>query len=347
MSLRSMPSFRLTRVAAISILAATSLGAAACASNPKLPPLDAAAHQASWQEWRGKRTTFLSTPGRPMSYTGLTWIRQGATTVGGDSTNMVRLLGRDVPAKVGVLVRTGNAVRFEPAAGALVTVDSQPAALVTLRTDAVPKPSVVSAGTSGFRIMERFDSMGVRTWDSDRVSPEALAKEIGPLEYFALDPVWRIPGKLVRREKPETVAVATSSGVAELHIILGTVDARIGEEMSHLTAYLGTGPTDLYFSFSDESSGEDTYGFRFLHAALDTASNIVTLDFNFAYNPDCAFSAFTTCPLPPDGNRIGVRIPVGERAVKYVNDGTGTARAKRLADKVRSAGAVAKPAEKK
>ena len=312
---------------------------AACARTPELPPLDTAKHQASWQEWKGKRTAFLSTPGRPMSYTGLTWLHAGANTIGGDSTNNVRLPGRDVAAKVGVLVRTGNAVRFEPTAGVPVTIDSQPAVAMALRTDAVPKPSVVSIGTAGFKIMQRVDSLGVRTFDADRVSPEAIAKEIAPLEYFGLDPAWRIAGQLVRREKPETVAVATSSGVAEVHIVLGTVDAKIGKEELQLTAYEGNAKTDLFFTFSDESSGEETYGFRFLHAALDTVTNVVALDFNFAYNPDCAFSAFTTCPLPPDGNRIGTRILAGERLVRYLNEGTATTRAKTLADKVRGSGA--------
>ncbi len=326
-------SFRTSRI----IIAASgvAIAFAACARTPELPPLDALKHQASWEEWKGKRTAFLSTPGRPMSYSGLTWLRAGENTIGSDSTNSVRLPGRDVPAKVGVLIRTGHEVRFEPIAGLPITIDSQPATAKVLATDAVPKPSVVSVGTAGFKIMQRVDSLGVRTFDADRVSPEAIAKEIAPLVYFALDPVWRVPGKLVRREKPETVAVATSSGVAEVHIILGTVDTRIGTQDLHLVAMAGSATNDLFFTFSDESSGEDTYGFRFLHAALDTATNVVALDFNFAYNPDCAFSAFTTCPLPPDGNRIGVRIPAGERAVKYVNEGTANRRAKTLADKVR------------
>lgn len=330
-------SFRTSRILVVATAAATAF--AACADTPKLPALDAATHKASWEDWKGKRTAFLSTPGRPMSYSGLTWIHEGPNTVGGDSTNVVRLPGRDVPPRIGVLIRTGREVRFEPIAGLPITIDSQPATTKVLATDAVPKPSVVSVGTAGFKIMQRVDSLGVRTFDADRVSPEAIAKEIAPLEYFPLDAAWRIPGKLVRREKPETVAVATSSGVAEVHIILGTVDTKIGAQDLHLVAMEGTGKTDLFFTFSDESSGEDTYGFRFMHAALDTVTDVVALDFNFAYNPDCAFSAFTTCPLPPDGNRIGVRIPAGERVVKYVNEGTATTRAKTLADKVRGTAA--------
>jgi uncharacterized protein (DUF1684 family) len=37
------------------------------------------------------------------------------------------------------------------------------------------------------------------------------------------------------------------------------------------------------------------------------------LDFNKAYNPPCAFSDFTTCPLPPRQNILGAGIEAGEK----------------------------------
>jgi hypothetical protein len=37
------------------------------------------------------------------------------------------------------------------------------------------------------------------------------------------------------------------------------------------------------------------------------------LDFNEATNPPCAFTPFATCPLPPPGNVLAVRIEAGER----------------------------------
>jgi uncharacterized protein (DUF1684 family) len=39
----------------------------------------------------------------------------------------------------------------------------------------------------------------------------------------------------------------------------------------------------------------------------------VTLDFNKAYSPPCAFTPFATCPLPPKQNRLPVRIEAGEK----------------------------------
>ncbi len=339
-------SFRMALVAPC-VVVAVSL-AAACTSEPKLPPIDSATHTAAWDKWKASRTAWLSIPGRPMSYTALTWIHEGPTTIGGDSTNAVRLQGSNVPAKFGVLVRTGKTVRFDAAAGVTFTVDSQPATAtsIELRTDAAPKASIITVGSAGFRIAQRVDSIGLRAWDADKVSPEAVAKQIAPLSYFPLDEKWRIAGTWKRREKPETVAVSTSAGVKEEHIILGTVAAKVAGTPVNLLAYAGSSPTDLYITFSDESSGEETYGFRFVHAAVDTIAKLVTLDLNFAYNPDCAFSAYTTCALPTTENRIGVKVLAGEKAVVYLKDSVAAvARKEKLAKTV--LGGVAAPTSTK
>jgi len=191
-----------------------------------------------------------------------------------------------------------------------------------VRTDADSgKPSRIDVGSAGFRVVRRVDSVGVRTFDVDKANASAIA----PLTYFPLDPSWRVAGKFVSLAKPDTQAVPTTAGVAEVHIILGNVTAIVGGTSHTFLAFAGNSPTDLYFTFSDETSGEETYGFRFLHAALDQVSNVVTFDLNYAYNPDCAFSRFTTCPLPPPQNRVPVRITAGEKIVQHLSDSTKTA----------------------
>ena len=118
----------------------------------------------------------------------------------------------------------------------------------------------------------------------------------------------------------------TSCGVAAAACLEEMKPEPVGGLAVSLTAFAGSKPTDLFLSFSDETSGEETYGFRFLHAALDTVTKVVTLDFNYAYNPECAFSKYTTCPLPPEGNRIAVRIPAGEKTVRHLHESSPVAR---------------------
>lgn len=43
------------------------------------------------------------------------------------------------------------------------------------------------------------------------------------------------------------------------------------------------------------------------------APGSLVIDFNFAYNPSCAYDPAWACPLAPEGNVVDVEIPVGER----------------------------------
>ena len=71
----------------------------------------------------------------------------------------------------------------------------------------------------------------------------------------------------------------------------------------------------LFLPFRDAPNGTETYGAgRYLYAAKPDAQGNVVLDFNQGYNPPCAFTAFATCPLPPQENRLDLAITAGEKA---------------------------------
>src|SRR6266550_3052216 len=219
---------------------------------------DTAAYRAEWEAWKSKRVKALLTPGRPLSYTALAWLHPGRNTIGASARSDIHLAGSGVPATVGTLIRIGDEIRFEPAPGAAVTIDSQPARATILRTDADSLPSQVRVGSAGWRIAGRFTPLPV----------------------------------------PRKFAASTESGVAEEYEEVGSVDATVDATPYRLTAYDG-GKKQLFITFADASSGEETYGFRFLRATLDSATNNVALDFNFAYNPYFALSIFFTFPRPP------------------------------------------------
>ncbi len=71
----------------------------------------------------------------------------------------------------------------------------------------------------------------------------------------------------------------------------------------------------LFFVFKDATAPAETHGAgRFLSADAPRNGK-VTLDFNRAYNPPCAFTPFATCPLPRPENTLPVRIAAGEKKV--------------------------------
>jgi uncharacterized protein (DUF1684 family) len=75
----------------------------------------------------------------------------------------------------------------------------------------------------------------------------------------------------------------------------------------------------LYLSFADATSGSETYGAcRYLFdtvkgSDLGERNGELVLDFNFAYNPSCAYDPRWVCPLAPPGNRLPVAVRAGER----------------------------------
>jgi uncharacterized protein (DUF1684 family) len=77
---------------------------------------------------------------------------------------------------------------------------------------------------------------------------------------------------------------------------------------------LEQGETDYFIIFKDGTSGKETYGAaRYLYAKPADANGKTIVDFNKSYNPPCAFTPYATCPLPPQQNRLPIRIEAGEK----------------------------------
>jgi uncharacterized protein (DUF1684 family) len=77
----------------------------------------------------------------------------------------------------------------------------------------------------------------------------------------------------------------------------------------------------LFLPFRDTTNGAETYGAgRYLLDAAksadlggDRAAGTLILDFNFAFQPSCAFDPKWACPLAPPSNRLDVAVRAGER----------------------------------
>jgi uncharacterized protein (DUF1684 family) len=133
-------------------------------------------------------------------------------------------------------------------------------------------------------------------------------------DYFPYDPAWRILADVVPAP-PETRLIAGSG--PEPIPFTRFAFARFGGhelELFWLEAYGG----GLFLPFRDATSGIDTYGAgRYLldtvkGADLGEEDRKLVLDFNFAYNPSCAYDPKWACPLSPPANRLSIPIRVGE-----------------------------------
>ena len=77
----------------------------------------------------------------------------------------------------------------------------------------------------------------------------------------------------------------------------------------------------LFIPFRDATNGTETYGAgRYLIDSAksadlggDPATGTLIIDFNFAFQPSCAFDPRWACPLAPPENRLEIPIRAGER----------------------------------
>ena len=107
------------------------------------------------------------------------------------------------------------------------------------------------------------------------------------------------------------VAVQTSDGQQRTYHRAKVVTIEVDGEQADVTLY-DTGGHGYFVPFRDATSGKATYG---AGRYLDVHPNVdgtVTLDFNFAYNPYCAYDEAYSCPLPPIENWLKVPISAGE-----------------------------------
>jgi uncharacterized protein len=147
-------------------------------------------------------------------------------------------------------------------------------------------------------------------------SPLAHSKTHSPkmLNYFPPDPKYKLHTSLRRYDKPERVSMTTSKGTRQQFHRLGYFEFEIAGRKVKLQAYKSAEreSNELFIPFRDGTSGKESYGAaRYLDIEESTDDNHV-IDFNYAYNPYCAYSDDYVCPLPPKENWLEVRILAGE-----------------------------------
>ena len=151
--------------------------------------------------------------------------------------------------------------------------------------------------------------------------PAARRASFGGLDYWPYDPAARVLAALEDVEAPPQ-PVATSGTEPILFTPFARASFELGGEplaleVSWLAGYGG----GAFLSFRDATSGGESYGGG--RYVLDTVKGAdlgeedgrLVVDFNFAYNPSCAYDPGWVCPLAPPANRLPVAVQAGERHV--------------------------------
>ena len=149
--------------------------------------------------------------------------------------------------------------------------------------------------------------------------PEEKRDAFGGLPFYEYDAAFRVLAD-VEESGSERFEIAGSAGETFGFTRFGTARFEIAGEPASLGVYwLDAYAGGLFVSFRDATSGRETYGScRYLldtvkGAELGTEGGRLVLDFNFAYNPSCAYDPKWACPLAPPDNWLAFPVRAGER----------------------------------
>lgn len=151
----------------------------------------------------------------------------------------------------------------------------------------------------------------------------AEVPEFKGLNYFKISPKFRLQARFVRTPNERKFNMPTSSGITRIYLKYGELRFKLGTRQHSLGVYQSEALSQtekyrnyLLIPFTDMTNGTATYGGgRYIDFEIPS-SELVTLDFNLAYNPSCAYSNRFNCPIPPRENRINAKIVAGEKAYR-------------------------------
>lgn len=269
-------------------------------------------YRQSVEQWRANRDEGLRKPDGWFSYAGAGIVNLGRSTIGSASDNTIVL--PKGPARIGTLtVNKAGTARFRAERGSGVLIDGKPArGKVVLKDNADgATPTRVAIGDAWFYLVHMGDVIGWRFRDPD--SP--ALKAFSGIEYFPVDPSWRIEADWHPFEPAHEIELVTIINTLERAPVPGKAVFERDGRPHELQAVLEDDGR-LFFIFADQTSGKETYGAgRFVYADPARDGKVV-IDFNKAFNPPCSLSPHVICPTAPPENRLRLRVDAGEKTYR-------------------------------
>ena len=295
----------------LAVAAAPLLAAALALAVPSTPTTPAAGgYAAEIQKWREQREARLKANGGWLTVAGLYWLKDGENRFGADPSCEVVLPPGSAPAVAGVIVFHDGKTTVKVEPGVTVTAGGKPVATMDLKDESTGSPDVLTLGPLMMHVIKRGDRYAIRLKDMN----SRFRKEFTGLHWFPIKESYRVTARWEPHDPPRQIAVPTILGTTEMMPSPGRAVFTInGQELKLDPVLEEPDSTELFIIFKDLTSGKETYpAGRFLYAETPT-DGVLVLDFNKAYNPPCAFTPYATCPLPPEQNRLPVRIDAGEQ----------------------------------
>lgn len=274
------------------------------------------AHRAEIEKWRARRIERLTSDDGWLAVVGLFWLEPGENRVGSGAVNRVLLPAGKAPHTLGKIRYSDGRAWLEVARGVRVTHEGKPVQSIDLESDEKGEPTLVRHETLSLHLIKRGDRLGVRVRDSESDARRAFRG----IPSYPVSTAWRVPARFEPYPAGKKIPIPNVLGTVSNDPSPGAVVFRVGGRTFRIDAVEEEGSDELFLIFGDRTNGVETYGAgRFLYVPRAGPDGKMVVDFNKAYNPPCAFTAYATCPLPPPQNRLALEVKAGEK--EYVGSG--------------------------
>jgi hypothetical protein len=254
------------------------------------------------QERAEKRVKYLE-------LTGLFKLDSAANTFGKNPSNKFVLDIEYLPSSLGSISLFKNKVKFNSLEKSLIydSVGNQIDSLA-LYIDSNGNSIELYYKFLKWQVITRSGALYLRLWDA--MNP--AIKAFKGFNSYEAKSEFIIEGDFKYYKSKHTESVSSKLGINDNTDFIGKVEFAYNDKSYTLDV-----GSQGFTMVGDLTSGESTYGGgRYLYLDLPKTDGKISLDFNYLYNPPCAFSEFTTCLFPPQQNQLPIEIKAGERIDK-------------------------------
>jgi uncharacterized protein (DUF1684 family) len=251
----------------------------------------------------------LRAPDGWLTLVGLHWLEQGENSVGSDPDSKIPLPEGTTPASVGTVVMGESKTTFHPHPDVeAYTGEQQIQSEIELESDLNRNQTVITVGEISFYLVIRGNRYGIRVKQENSPSRVKFEGRI----WWPIDDSHRVVANIEYYEPQKIVAVPDILGNVNDTAMDCALKFQLDGRNFSLDAF-GLPSGQFYILFQDQSCNNGSYpAGRFLVTEYPLEDTVV-IDFNKAHNPPCAFTAFATCPLPPEQNHMSIAVQAGER----------------------------------
>lgn len=145
-------------------------------------------------------------------------------------------------------------------------------------------------------------------------------KSFKGIQFFPISTDFIVEAKFIKTNSKEVYIMETSTHMQKKYYLFAKAVFNLKGKAYTLDVYQSLDLKNkkgfenyLFIPFRDKTSGKETYGGGRYIDLIIPATGAITINFNKAYQPYCAYTEGYNCPLPPDENTLPVPIYAGVR----------------------------------